>query len=249
MFQWRTRRTATSSRWGTCSCALTCKTWKTWPGRPTTRTTGPSASRAWPAWSLRSATASMFTSHTALSQYDGITIWANHVKKTKILINSQVFCFLVFLVFLISLFLHSKLTRESGTDFPIIQGATESETEKLIREKDEEVRHAGREPESHQQHERSEAQSKETHSDQKDDEELWQECLFYSFLPPTYLCSCFILINKQSFSQQVGLVPPHKCRNKTLLLITSPSFHLQLINKEFEFRVAWLDVFWNNYIL
>ncbi|MED6235569.1 Septin-4 [Ataeniobius toweri] len=36
----------------------------------------------------------------------------------------------------------NKLTRESGTDFPIpmIPGASESETEKLIREKDEELR-------------------------------------------------------------------------------------------------------------
>uniref|UniRef100_A0A669C5L5 Septin-type G domain-containing protein n=1 Tax=Oreochromis niloticus TaxID=8128 RepID=A0A669C5L5_ORENI len=37
----------------------------------------------------------------------------------------------------------NKLTRESGTDFPIpvVPGVAESETEKLIREKDEEVRH------------------------------------------------------------------------------------------------------------
>ncbi|KAI2647752.1 Septin-4 [Labeo rohita] len=37
----------------------------------------------------------------------------------------------------------SKLTRESGTDFPIpmVPGVTDNETEKLIREKDEEVRH------------------------------------------------------------------------------------------------------------
>uniref|UniRef100_A0A3Q3Q915 Septin-type G domain-containing protein n=1 Tax=Monopterus albus TaxID=43700 RepID=A0A3Q3Q915_MONAL len=45
----------------------------------------------------------------------------------------------------------SKLTRESGTDFPIpvMPGVTDSETEKLIREKDEEVQHADRELESH----------------------------------------------------------------------------------------------------
>ncbi|XP_042605904.1 septin-4-like isoform X4 [Cyprinus carpio] len=38
----------------------------------------------------------------------------------------------------------NKLTRESGTDFPIpmVPGATDTETEKLIREKDEEVRHS-----------------------------------------------------------------------------------------------------------
>lgn len=99
----------------------------------------------------------------------------------KILINSRVFFFKYFVFTCWSLasiqnispqpvFLCSKLTRESGTDFPIIQGATESETEKLIREKDEEVRHAGHE--SHQQHERSEAESEETPSDQKRDEEL-----------------------------------------------------------------------------
>uniref|UniRef100_A0A665VYW6 Septin n=1 Tax=Echeneis naucrates TaxID=173247 RepID=A0A665VYW6_ECHNA len=43
----------------------------------------------------------------------------------------------------------NKLTRESGTDFPIpvVPGVTDSETEKLIREKDEEVQH---ELESHQ---------------------------------------------------------------------------------------------------
>lgn len=36
----------------------------------------------------------------------------------------------------------SKLTRESGTDFPIpvVPAGSDSETEKLIREKDEEVR-------------------------------------------------------------------------------------------------------------
>lgn len=36
---------------------------------------------------------------------------------------------------------HSKLTRESGTDFPIpvIPPVPDAETEKLIREKDEEV--------------------------------------------------------------------------------------------------------------
>lgn len=40
--------------------------------------------------------------------------------------------------------LSSKLTRESGTDFPIpmVPGTTDTETEKLIREKDEEVRHS-----------------------------------------------------------------------------------------------------------
>ncbi|XP_069390042.1 septin 4b isoform X3 [Paralichthys olivaceus] len=38
----------------------------------------------------------------------------------------------------------NKLTRESGTDFPLpaVSGVADSETEKLIREKDEEVRHA-----------------------------------------------------------------------------------------------------------
>ncbi|XP_036006195.1 septin 4b isoform X2 [Fundulus heteroclitus] len=45
----------------------------------------------------------------------------------------------------------NKLTRESGTDFPIptSPSASESETEKLIREKDEEVRNAAHEQESH----------------------------------------------------------------------------------------------------
>uniref|UniRef100_A0A8C4GKX8 Septin-type G domain-containing protein n=1 Tax=Dicentrarchus labrax TaxID=13489 RepID=A0A8C4GKX8_DICLA len=48
----------------------------------------------------------------------------------------------------------NKLTRESGTDFPIpvVPGVADSETEKLIKEKDEEVRHADHEPDSHQQH-------------------------------------------------------------------------------------------------
>lgn len=58
VLQWRTRRTATSWNWGTCSSARTCKTWRMWPARLTTRTTGPTASRAWPAWWWRSATAS-----------------------------------------------------------------------------------------------------------------------------------------------------------------------------------------------
>ncbi|XP_028817408.1 septin 4b isoform X4 [Denticeps clupeoides] len=49
----------------------------------------------------------------------------------------------------------NKLTRESGTDFPIpmVPGITDSETEKLIREKDEEVRHkAENEHESGHEH-------------------------------------------------------------------------------------------------
>lgn len=52
--------------------------------------------------------------------------------------------------------LSSKLTRESGTDFPIpaVAGMGDSETEKLIREKDEEVRHTDHNMESHQHHER-----------------------------------------------------------------------------------------------
>ncbi|KAG7221053.1 hypothetical protein INR49_017708 [Caranx melampygus] len=83
----------------------------------------------------------------------------------------------------------NKLTRESGTDFPIpvVPGVTDSETEKLIREKDEEVQHADHEPESHQcqhghdhkfehsleQHERSDAHpDPEAHSDQIEDEAL-----------------------------------------------------------------------------
>lgn len=47
----------------------------------------------------------------------------------------------------LSLPIHSKLTRESGTDFPIpaVPGVADNETEKLIREKDEEVRHADHE--------------------------------------------------------------------------------------------------------
>lgn len=49
----------------------------------------------------------------------------------------------------------SKLTRESGTDFPIpaAPGVVDNETEKLIREKDEEVRHADHVADSHHQHE------------------------------------------------------------------------------------------------
>ncbi|XP_016383657.1 septin-5-like isoform X4 [Sinocyclocheilus rhinocerous] len=49
----------------------------------------------------------------------------------------------------------NKLTRESGTDFPIpmVPGVTDTETEKLIREKDEEVRHSpSREPHEQTQH-------------------------------------------------------------------------------------------------
>ncbi|XP_030007860.1 septin 4b isoform X5 [Sphaeramia orbicularis] len=48
----------------------------------------------------------------------------------------------------------NKLTRESGTDFPIpvVSGVTDSETEKLIREKDEEVRQVDHETESHEHH-------------------------------------------------------------------------------------------------
>lgn len=53
-----------------------------------------------------------------------------------------------------SLQLCSKLTRESGTDFPIpaMPGMADNETEKLIREKDEEVRHADRRADSLHQH-------------------------------------------------------------------------------------------------
>lgn len=79
-------------------------------------------------------------------------------------------------------FIHSKLTRESGTDFPIpmVPGVTESETEKLIREKDEEVRHADHElgshhDQEHESHHNSEHQphpTQETQSDQKADEAL-----------------------------------------------------------------------------
>ncbi|XP_032365098.1 septin 4b isoform X2 [Etheostoma spectabile] len=49
----------------------------------------------------------------------------------------------------------NKLTRESGTDFPIPvgPGVADSDTEKLIREKDEEVRRAHHQPDSHHQHE------------------------------------------------------------------------------------------------
>ncbi|XP_039637736.1 septin 4b isoform X3 [Perca fluviatilis] len=49
----------------------------------------------------------------------------------------------------------NKLTRESGTDFPIPvgPGVADSDTEKLIREKDEEVRRAHQQPDSHHQHE------------------------------------------------------------------------------------------------
>uniref|UniRef100_A0A8C6K5U0 Septin-type G domain-containing protein n=1 Tax=Nothobranchius furzeri TaxID=105023 RepID=A0A8C6K5U0_NOTFU len=69
----------------------------------------------------------------------------------------------------------NKLTRESGTDFPIpmVPGVAESETEKLIREKDEEVRHADRAPDSvpdreHESHQSSEQQEP---SDPRDDRE------------------------------------------------------------------------------
>lgn len=53
-----------------------------------------------------------------------------------------------------SLTIRSKLTRESGTDFPIpaIPGVADNETEKLIREKDEEVRHADHVADLHHQH-------------------------------------------------------------------------------------------------
>ncbi|XP_044058144.1 septin 4b isoform X10 [Siniperca chuatsi] len=82
----------------------------------------------------------------------------------------------------------NKLTRESGTDFPIpvVPAVADSETEKLIREKDEEVRHVDHELDSHQQHdhkhdsehssdhhEHSDPQpNAETRSDLKGDEAL-----------------------------------------------------------------------------
>lgn len=88
----------------------------------------------------------------------------------------------------------SKLTRESGTDFPIpvVPGVTDNETEKLIREKDEEVRHATHELDSHHEHEHDHEHepehtsdhhvysqpSPETRSDQMVDEALWVS-LFY----------------------------------------------------------------------
>uniref|UniRef100_A0A8D3B3U6 Septin-type G domain-containing protein n=1 Tax=Scophthalmus maximus TaxID=52904 RepID=A0A8D3B3U6_SCOMX len=76
-----------------------------------------------------------------------------------------------------------SMTRMSGTDFPIpvVPGAGDSETEKLIREKDEEVRHADHELESHDhtsergpdRHKHSGAQAEpETHSDHLADEAL-----------------------------------------------------------------------------
>lgn len=59
----------------------------------------------------------------------------------------------------------SKLTRESGTDFPIpaIPGVADNETEKLIREKDEEVRHADNKPDSHHHHEHESDHSSDPH--------------------------------------------------------------------------------------
>ena len=53
----------------------------------------------------------------------------------------------------------------------MVPGVAESETEKLIREKDEEVRLADRELESHH-HDSDPQPSQETHSDQKADEAL-----------------------------------------------------------------------------
>ncbi|TMS07574.1 Septin-4 [Larimichthys crocea] len=83
----------------------------------------------------------------------------------------------------------NKLTRESGTDFPIpmVPGVADNDTEKLIREKDEEVRHADHELDSHHQHDHEHSASEhnsdhhehsdpqpnpETHSDHKGDEAL-----------------------------------------------------------------------------
>ncbi|XP_040035725.2 septin 4b isoform X1 [Gasterosteus aculeatus] len=58
----------------------------------------------------------------------------------------------------------NKLTRESGTDFPIpVVPAVGDETEKLIREKDEEVRHAEQQRDSHSQHEHECEQSAAPH--------------------------------------------------------------------------------------
>lgn len=50
----------------------------------------------------------------------------------------------------------SKLTRESGTDFPIpmVPGVAD-ETEKLIREKDEEVRHSPCQDQHEHEHEQT----------------------------------------------------------------------------------------------
>ena len=49
----------------------------------------------------------------------------------------------------------SKLTRESGTDFPIppVGGGVDGETEKLIREKDEEVQNTALRTDTQQHHE------------------------------------------------------------------------------------------------
>uniref|UniRef100_A0A4W5PE44 Septin-type G domain-containing protein n=1 Tax=Hucho hucho TaxID=62062 RepID=A0A4W5PE44_9TELE len=63
----------------------------------------------------------------------------------------------------------NKLTRESGTDFPIpvIPSSTDTETEKLIREKDEEVqrRHSEHEPEHEHSHDEHSDRPLEPHSD------------------------------------------------------------------------------------
>lgn len=74
----------------------------------------------------------------------------------------------------------SKLTRESGTDFPIpaLSGAAD-DTEKLIREKDEEVRHAERtadaqQPRRHQSEQAPDAPHEpEGLCYEKGDEYLW----------------------------------------------------------------------------
>lgn len=72
----------------------------------------------------------------------------------------------------------SKLTRESGTDFPIpaLSGAAD-DTEKLIREKDEEVRHAEGAADAQQQHQSDPERDAEREPEglcyEKGDEYLW----------------------------------------------------------------------------
>ncbi len=137
LLQWRTLLTPTSWSWGTCWCARTCKTWRMWLGKRITRITALCASRIWPAWWSGRGNAGQRMNRHQMITSDYIL----QCKWTVCLFMSLRFITELPVWFML-LFISSSLCnrlRDSASDLPMPLMPVDSETERLILEKDEEV--------------------------------------------------------------------------------------------------------------
>lgn len=138
--QWRTRFTLTSCCWGTCWSGRTCRTWRTWRRKRTTKTTEHSASKTWLAWWCRRENAGGWGQD---ANRRGLIHWLHTLTSCSLAergAHADRILLCMFVGVNVGFSLLEKHRGASEADFPLPLAAVDAERDRLIFEKDEEVR-------------------------------------------------------------------------------------------------------------